>query len=95
MQRIKMIRSKVILTQREHTNIQRTGFDATGDAPTAIAGQPGTKSLISPPKFVKIVIKLPAELIHNGATMRLRCNQDNETAREGRERVIVLIFHEL
>ena len=69
MQRIKMIRSKVILTQCEHTNIQRTGFDATGDASTAIAGQPGTKSLISPPNFVKIVIKLPAELIHNGATI--------------------------
>ena len=32
------------------------------DASPAIFGQPGTKCLISP-KFVKIVIKLPAELM--------------------------------
>jgi len=34
-----------------------------GDAFPAIFGQPETKCLISPPKFVKIVIKLPAELM--------------------------------
>ena len=42
------------------------GVNATGharDASPAIFGQPGTKCLISLPKFVKIVIKLPAELM--------------------------------
>jgi len=44
------------------------GVNATGDAgdaSPAIFGQPGTKCLILyPPKFVKIVIKLPPELMH-------------------------------
>ena len=41
------------------------GVNATGDAgdaSPAIFGQPGTKCLISP-EFVKIVIRLPAELM--------------------------------
>jgi len=64
------------------------GINAAGDASPAIFGQPGTKCLISPPKFVKIVIKLPAE----------RCNQylwykqDTQTFKE---KVIILILHEL
>jgi len=59
-----------------------------GDASPAIFGQPGTKCLISPPKFVKIVIKLPAE----------RCNQRlwyKQDTQAFKERVIVLILHEL
>jgi len=41
-----------------HIGVNAAG-DA-GDAFPAIFGQPGTKCLISPPKFVNIVIKLPA-----------------------------------
>jgi len=75
------------------TVVADIGVNAAGDAgdtSPAIFGQLGTKCLISPPKFVKIVIKLPAE----------RCNQcliavykqDTQTFKE---RVIVLILHEL
>jgi len=35
-----------------------------GDASPAIFGKPVTKRVISPPMFVKIVIQLPAELMH-------------------------------
>jgi len=59
-----------------------------GDASPAIFCQPGTKCLISPPKFVKIVIKLPAERCNE----RLWYKQDTEAIKE---RVIVLILHEL
>ena len=47
-------------------NLISIGVNAAGDAgdvSPAIFGQPVTKFLISPPKFVKIVIKLPAELM--------------------------------
>jgi len=64
-----------------------TARDA-GDASSAIFGQPGTKCLIFPPKFVKIVVKLPAERCNQ----RLWYKQDTETVRE---RVIVLVLHEL
>jgi len=66
------------------------GVNAAGDAgdtSPAIFGQPGTKCL-TPPKFVKIVIKLPAERCNQ----RLRFKQDTQTFKE---RVIVLILHEL
>ena len=59
-----------------------------GDVSPAIFGQPGTKCLRSPPKFVKIVIKLPAERCNQ----RLRYKQDTQTFKE---RVIVLILQEL
>jgi len=49
-----------------------------GDASPAIVGQPGTKCLISPPKFDKIVIKLPAERCNH----RLRYKQDTEAVKE-------------
>jgi len=74
------------------------GVNAAGDAgdvSPAISGQPGTKSskcLISPPKFVKIVIKLPAELHAYGATSV--CGT-RKTPRHPRKTVIVLILHEL
>ena len=59
-----------------------------GDASPAIFGQPETKCLIYPPKFVKIVIKLPAERCNQ----RLWYKQDTQTFKES---VIVLILHEL
>ena len=59
-----------------------------GYTPPAIFGQPGTKCLISPPKFVKIVIKLPAEQCNQ----RLWYKQDTHIQRES---IIVLVLHEL
>jgi len=70
------------------TSYIHIGVNAAGDASPAIFGQPGTKCLISPPKFVKIAIKLPAERCNQ----RLRYKQDTQTFKE---RVIVLILHEL
>jgi len=48
-----------------------------GDASPAIFGLPGTKCLISPPKFVKIVIKVPAEWCN-----QLWYKQDTQVVRE-------------
>ena len=76
---------------RQHTLVAGIGVNAAGDAgdaSPAIFGQSGTKCLMSPPKFVKIVIKLPAERCNQ----RLRYKQDTQTFKE---RVIVLILHEL
>jgi len=64
------------------------GVGDAGDASPTIFCQPGTKCLISPPKFVKIVVKLPAER----CSQRLRYKQDTQTFKE---RVIVLILYEL
>jgi len=49
------------LSYRSTTVFASYKYNATGDA---ISGQPGTKCLVSPPKFVKIVIKFPAKLKH-------------------------------
>jgi len=70
------------------------GFIAIGNvgnaAFPAIIGQPGSKCLI--PQSVKIVIKLPAELVRTVQPAFAVYNQDTETVRE---RVIGLILHEL
>ena len=68
------------------------GVNAAGDASPAIFGQPGTKCLISSPKFVKIVIKLPAEMMRTvqpsfAIQARHRGSQ--------RQSTIVLTLHEL
>jgi len=54
-----------------------------GDAFPAIFGQPGTKCLISRPQFVKVVIKLRAQLMRT--VQPAFAVQDTETVRE-RER---------
>ena len=76
------------MSDSEFTTIGVNAARDAGDASPAIFGQPETKCLIYPPKFVKIFIKLPAERCNQC----LRYKQDTQTFKE---RVIVLILHEL
>ena len=83
-----------MLVHQHHILVTLTiGVNAVGDAgdaSQAIFGQPGTKCLI-PPKFDKIVIKLPAELMRTvQPSFAVQARH-----RGSQRRVIVLILHEL
>ena len=72
------IARSVQLARRVQGSIGVNAAGEAGDASAAIFGQPGTKCLISPPKFVEIVIKLPAKRCNQ----RLWYKQDTQIVRE-------------